>query len=118
MKTRSSPINDRFPTSRSPSVSCCCTADGCKAGLSNKCNAVGPEPPSGWRSQLGATTFQRSALARVPDGSTFHPSSVSGASTSGLGARSGSMAAVGLPLVALTSEHLIGQNHGFYLRSA
>ena len=81
--------------------------------LSDRCNDVAPKPPSGWRSQLGVTTsrlgvtafqwrvttLQRSAPTRVPDGNTFHSSSVSGAPTSGSGARSGSGKEVSQPLV-------------------
>ena len=43
--------------------------------------------------------LQRSVPTRFPDWNTFHSSSVSGAPTSGSGARSGSTEAVACPLV-------------------
>jgi hypothetical protein len=64
--------------------------------MSDKCNEVAPKPPGGWPSQLEVTAFQhnvtafhRSVPTPVPEGNTFHSSSVSGASTSGSEARSG-----------------------------
>ena len=101
----------------------------CKAGLSNKCNAVRPEVDGGltlcngvslerndvsaWRNGVSAfcvTALQRGVTTRVPGGNTFHSPSVSGASTSGSGARSGLPRRSASLGSKRTSKHPIGEN--------